>query len=43
MKVVTNATPLIFLGKLGQLGLLFKLYNDIFVPGKVYKEPLVYF
>lgn len=38
MKVVTNATPLIFLGKLGQLGLLFKLYNDIFVPGEVYKE-----
>ena len=38
MKVVTNATPLIFLGKLGQLGLLFKLYNDIFVPGEVYRE-----
>lgn len=41
MKVVTNATPLIFLGKLGQLGLLFKLYERIFVPGAVYKEVVV--
>lgn len=41
MKVVTNATPLIFLGKLGQLGLLFNLYNDIFVPSEVYREVVI--
>lgn len=41
MKVVTNATPLIFFGKLGQLGLLFKLYNDILVPGEVYREVVI--
>ena len=34
MKTVSNATPLIFLGKLGQLGLLLKLYDEVLIPVK---------
>jgi predicted nucleic acid-binding protein len=41
MKAVSNATPLIFLGKLGQLGLLSKIYDDVLVPGEVYKEVVI--
>ena len=36
MKVVSNAGPLIALGKLGQLGLLLKLYDTITIPRQVY-------
>lgn len=38
MKVVSNAGPLIALGKLGQLGLLLKLYDEILIPPAVYEE-----
>lgn len=41
MTVVSNAGPLIALGKLGQLGLLFKLYGEILIPREVYKEVVV--
>ena len=41
MKVVVNAGPLIALGKLGQLGLLLKLYDDILIPREVYNEVVV--
>ncbi|CAN5456861.1 DUF3368 domain-containing protein [soil metagenome] len=38
MRAISNATPLIYLGKLGQLDLLFKLFEAIFIPTEVYKE-----
>lgn len=38
MIVVSNAGPLIALSKLGQLGLLLKLYSEIIIPREVYKE-----
>jgi hypothetical protein len=38
VKAISNATPLIYLGKLGQLGLLFKLYTWIAIPQEVYAE-----
>ncbi|MGE0684659.1 MAG: DUF3368 domain-containing protein [Candidatus Binatia bacterium] len=38
MIVVSDAGPLIALGKLGQLGLLFKLYDQVFMPREVYHE-----
>ena len=41
MKVVSNAGPLIALGKLGQLGLLLTLYSNIFIPREVYNEVVV--
>ena len=41
MRVVSNAGPLIALGKLGQLGLLLKLYGDIIIPHAVYYEVVV--
>ena len=41
MIVVSNAGPLITLGKLGQLGLLLKLYGDILIPHEVYHEVVV--
>jgi len=36
--VVSNAGPLIALGKLGQLGLLLRLYDQILIPREVYRE-----
>lgn len=41
MKAVSNAGPLIALGKLGQLGLLLKLYDEILIPREVYNEVVV--
>ncbi len=41
MKVASNASPLITLGKLGQLGLLFKLYSEVLIPTEVYNEVVV--
>ena len=41
MRVVSNAGPLIALGKLGQLGLLLKLYDEVVVPREVYNEVVV--
>ncbi|MDI6735366.1 MAG: hypothetical protein QME42_04085 [bacterium] len=38
MRVVSNAGPLIALGKLGQLGLLVKLYDYVLIPPKVELE-----
>jgi predicted nucleic acid-binding protein len=41
MKVVSNAGPLIALGKLGQLGLLLTLYGTILIPREVYNAVVV--
>jgi predicted nucleic acid-binding protein len=41
VKVVSNAGPLIALGKLGQLSLLLTLYDEILVPREVYHEVVV--
>ncbi len=41
MKFVSNAGPLIALGKLGQLGLLLKLSDEILIPHQVYEEVVV--
>lgn len=41
MRVVSNAGPLIALGKLGQLGLLLKLCDEVVVPREVYNEVVV--
>lgn len=41
MIVVSNATPLIYLGKLGQLGRLFQLYNKVYIPQEVYTEVVI--
>jgi len=41
LKVVSNASPLIILGKLSQLGLLIKLYNEILIPPEVYQEVVI--
>ena len=41
MRVVSNAGPLIALGKLGQLGLLLKLHDEVVVPREVYNEVVV--
>ena len=38
MKVVSNAGPLMALGKLGRLDLLQKLYGTVLVPQQVYEE-----
>lgn len=42
MIIVSNAGPLIDLGKLGQLGLLLKLYKQILIPREVYNEVVVH-
>jgi len=39
--VVSNAGPLIALGKLGQLGLLLRLYDQILIPREVYREVVI--
>ena len=41
MKVVSDADPLITLGKLGQLGLLLRLYQEIFISQEVHTEVVV--
>ena len=41
MKVVSNAGPLIALGKLGQLSLLLTLYDEILMPREVYHEVVI--
>lgn len=41
MRAVSNAGPLIALGKLGQLGLLLKLCDEVVVPREVYNEVVV--
>jgi predicted nucleic acid-binding protein len=38
VKVVSNAGPLIALGKLGQLSLLLTLYGEILIPHEVYHK-----
>ena len=38
MKAISNAGPLIALAKLGQLGLLLKLFDQIVIPREVYNE-----
>jgi uncharacterized protein len=41
VKVVSNAGPLIALGKLGQLSLLLTLYGEILIPREVYHEVVI--
>ena len=41
MNVVSNAGPLIALGKLGQLSLLLTLYDEILIPREVYHEVVI--
>jgi predicted nucleic acid-binding protein len=41
VKVVSNAGPLIALGKLSRLGLLSQLYGVVFIPPQVYQEVVV--
>ncbi len=41
MKVVSNAGPLIALGKLGRLGLLSQLYGVVLIAPEVYQEVVV--
>jgi len=41
VKVVSNAGPLIALGKLGRLGLLPQLYGVVLIPPQVYQEVVV--
>ena len=41
MNVVSNAGPLIALGKLGQLSMLLTLYGDILMPRQVYNEVVI--
>jgi predicted nucleic acid-binding protein len=41
VKAVVNAGPLIALGKLGQLGLLLRLYDLVLIPREVYNEVVV--
>ena len=41
MSVVSNASPLITLGKLGQLSMLLTLYGAIFIPRQVYNEVVI--
>jgi len=41
VKVVSNAGPLIALGKLGQLSLLLTLYGEILIPHEVYHEVVI--
>ena len=41
MNVVSNAGPLIALGKLGQLSMLLTLYGDILIPSQVYNEVVI--
>lgn len=38
MKAISNAGPLIALAKLGQLGLLLELFDEIVIPREVYNE-----
>jgi len=41
MKAVSNASPLIILGKLGQLGLLLKVFDQVLIPREVYNEVVI--
>jgi predicted nucleic acid-binding protein len=41
VSVVSNAGPLIALGKLGQLSLLLTLYDEILIPREVYHEVVI--
>jgi len=41
VNVVSNAGPLIALGKLGQLSVLLTLYSDILIPRQVYNEVVI--
>jgi len=40
-KVVSNATPLIYLAKANQLSLLQSMVNQVFIPEAVYREVVV--
>ena len=36
--IVSNASPLIYLGKIGKIELLRELFSHVFIPFKVYSE-----
>ncbi len=38
MPIVSNASPLIWLSKVGELSLLEKLFSEVLIPEEVYKE-----
>ena len=40
-KVVSNASPLIHLAKIGQLNLLHDFFGDIAIPRAVYQECII--
>lgn len=41
MRAVSNASPLIILGKLSQLGLLLKMFDQVVIPREVYNEVVI--
>jgi predicted nucleic acid-binding protein len=41
MSIVSNASPLIHLARIGQLELLHHLYGEVFVPESVWEEIVV--
>ena len=41
MKIVSNASPLINLARIGKLGLLQNLYGELIIPGAVWQEIVV--
>lgn len=41
MEAVSNATPLIYLARIGKLHLLEKIFNSVLIPAKVYTEVVV--
>jgi predicted nucleic acid-binding protein len=41
MKIVSNASPLINLARIGKLGLLQKLYGELIIPAAVWQEIVV--
>jgi uncharacterized protein len=41
MSIVSNASPLINLARIGKLGLLQKLYGELIIPGAVWQEIVV--
>ena len=41
-RIVSNATPLIYLSKADQLGLLHKMSKEVFIPNAVYREVVIH-
>ncbi|HIH96974.1 MAG TPA: hypothetical protein HA348_05815 [Thermoplasmata archaeon] len=41
MKIVTNASPLIFLAKIDKLELLIELFEEVIIPVQVFAEVVI--